>query len=86
MDIVFLKQPLIIPIKESGDIYELVEDYFFSVLRGGQAYPVIIKKGFKYDGASVPPVLGGLVGFMPDGIHRPAALIHDYLYSKKGRT
>lgn len=85
MDVYFFEQPLIVPIKESGDLYELCEDYIFIIYRNEVAHKIVIRKGFKYDGASVPKFFAGIVGFMPDGIHRPAALLHDYLYEHKGK-
>ena len=40
---------------------------------------MIIKKGFRWDGASVPKLFWW-VGFEPDGKHRAAALVHDFIY------
>ena len=39
-----------------------------------------IKKGFKYDGASIPKIFWSIVGgaFHPD--FQKAALLHDYMY------
>lgn len=75
-----MKQPDITPIKGQNGRprYRLNEDYAFSFK--GQIF--IIKKGFEYDGASVPRFLWSLTGIRPDGLHRAAALIHDFLYDK----
>lgn len=80
------KQPLIIPYKESGDLYELVEDYRINLLPFGYNITLNIHKGFKYDGASVPRWLWSLAGFSSDGLHRASALVHDYLYVQKGKV
>ena len=85
MKIQRLSQPDVRPIKESGDLYELYEDYAFKFINKRQLLTATIKKGFKYDGASVPRIVWTLAGFLPDGIHRPAALIHDYMYEKEGK-
>ena len=42
-------------------------------------YTVAVPAGFRHDGAT-----GAKLLFQRDGIHRAAALIHDYLYEKKG--
>ena len=44
---------------------------------------IVIKEGFRWDGASVPKLLWGL-GFEPDGDHRAAALVYDFIYINKG--
>lgn len=43
-----------------------------------------VKKGFRWDGASVPKFLWSF-GMRPDGKHRAAALIHDYIYIHEGK-
>lgn len=43
-----------------------------------------VRSGFRWDGASVPKFLWRL-GFHPDGPHRAAALIHDFIYVHKGK-
>lgn len=45
---------------------------------------ITIKKGFRYDGASVPKFLWKF-GLEPDGKHRAAALVHDFIYIHKGK-
>lgn len=69
------EQPDIRPVKESGDIYVLMEDYPFT-FQGSYFY---VPKGFRNDGATCAKLL-----FQRDGVHRAAALVHDYLYSKQG--
>lgn len=84
MKILELSQPDVRPIKESGDFYTLFSKYSFSFEHNEQKYSPEIKAGFNYDGASVPRVVWTLVGFLPDGVHRPAALVHDWLYTHRG--
>ena len=43
-----------------------------------------IRRGFRWDGASVPRIFWQL-GFKPDGKHRAAALIHDLMYIYRGQ-
>lgn len=45
---------------------------------------IVVPKGFRWDGASVPKAFWRL-GFDPDGSHRAAALIHDFVYIYKGK-
>ncbi len=71
-----IQQPDIRPIKENGDLYELQEDYTYK--------DITVPKGFCYDGASVPRLALTPFGFQRDGIHRPAALVHDWLYVRRG--
>ena len=70
-----MRQPDIRPIKESGDLYRLNENYPFE-FRGKS---LIIPINFLYDGAS-----GARLLFQRDGIHRAAALVHDWLYVHQG--
>lgn len=85
-----LKQPLIIPIDgepyglNKYRAYELVEDYTYYWKIDGTHYRIHIPAGFKYDGASVPRFVWSIIGLLPDGLGRAAALVHDYLYVHKG--
>lgn len=69
-------QPSILPVATRK--YELANDYTFTF----HGHRVTIPAGFTYDGASVPRFLWWFIP--PDGPHRAAALIHDYLYMNKG--
>lgn len=84
MKILELSQPDVRPIKESGEFYALFSKYRWGFELNGQEYWPEIQSGFQYDGASVPRIVWTLIGFLPDGIHRPAALIHDWLYEGRG--
>jgi hypothetical protein len=80
----FPDQPNIKPIfctdrQLSGQCYELQHPYYFETDREKH----IIPSGFIYDGASIPRLVWGPLGVTPDGLHRAAALIHDYLYMNK---
>lgn len=70
-----LIQPDIRPVAESKDLYELHEAYLFEI----DGKTMLVPKGFRHDGATAAALL-----FQRDGIHRAAALVHDYLYSIKG--
>lgn len=61
------------------------EEYTYDHKEGDKHYRFIVPEGFKYDGASVPRIYWTIVGFLPDGLGRAAALIHDYIYVYKGK-
>lgn len=73
-----LTQPDIRPVKESGQLYELATVYTAKLPTGNI---IKIPAGFRYDGATSSQFL-----FQRDGIHRAAALVHDFLYEKKGKV
>jgi hypothetical protein len=62
--------------------YQLREDYTFI---GPTGQPHTIPDGFMYDGASIPRAVWTITGITPDGLHRAATLIHDYLYLNRER-
>lgn len=70
-----IKQPLLVPIQHEGqERYQLVRPWS----EYGHEIPV----GLVVDGASVPRWAWS---FMPsDGLHRAAALFHDWLYINRG--
>lgn len=69
---------------ERGDIYELMNNYNVTFDMHDERIFFTIPAGFTYDGASVPRILWSISGLTPDGAHRIAALIHDYIYERKG--
>lgn len=88
-----LPQPKAIRIDETH--YILTEDYHYSWRMDGEdadnpaikttvETTITVTTGFRWDGASVPRLLWWL-GFKPDGAHRAAALIHDFVYIHKGK-
>lgn len=91
-----LSQPLNLPLrltsKEAKDLglkkyrsYILDTDYTYHWKIGGKHFRITIPAGFKYDGASVPRVFWSVTGFLPDGLGRAAALVHDFIYVHKGK-
>lgn len=85
-----LIQPILIAIKESGDLWEyrgtekaLGADYVYKPYLQSD-FTVKIEPGYKMDGASSPKAAWTITGFLPRGIHDPAALVHDKLYEDKG--
>lgn len=79
-----IPQPDIRPVKESGQLYKVFQSYNFFVEAGGEKHFFTVPEGFRHDGASVPRLVWTLIGFLPDGAHRGAALAHDYLYENRG--
>lgn len=73
-------QPDIVPVGDGK--YVLRERYYLSLLNIFNKYRIgiYILPGFEYDGASVPRIAQFLTGISSDGLHRAAALVHDYLY------
>lgn len=76
-----LAQPLTIPTSEG---YEVVVDYAYEWEAKDRKFTIIVPKGFVFDGASVPRILWTLIGITPDGLHRAAALVHDFIYRYDG--
>lgn len=79
------KQPNIEPI--TNRIYQLVDDFSYEWVTSKNQMiinKITIPSGFRYDGASIPRFLWTITGFLPDGLHRAASLIHDYIYYYKG--
>lgn len=77
-------QPDIRPISKGQ--YKLYEDYYYSYKLGDKTTYGGIPKGFIYDGASVPRILWSVLGMSPDGLGRPAFLIHDFMYDKQKKS
>lgn len=59
-------------------LFELQEDYTFTVEHEGVVHSFTIPSGYQYDRASVPKPLWSF-GFTPDGLCEIPALHHDYL-------
>lgn len=78
-----LIQPDISPLPRNR--YILDNDFEYVWISKGITYKIIVPKNFIYDGASIPRFLWSISGIMPDGIHRAASLIHDYIYHFEGR-
>ena len=57
-------------------IFEVIEDFRYRSERG----LITVPSGFLTDGASIPRIFWNILS--PFGSYFPAALIHDFLYSK----
>lgn len=89
-----LIQPVLVAVKENGQCWEykgtqdqLGVPYEYTAMRakGGVPLQISVPVGFICDGASSPRFAWSLTGFLPRGIHDPAALVHDFLYTGKGK-
>ena len=61
------------------DMFILLEDVTVDVL----GYRITVKKGFDFDGASIPQALWSVYGNPLSGKFRIAALVHDALYASE---
>lgn len=79
-------QPKIIPVilHDGSEGYRLCETYVYTWEAEGAIWRIVIPEGFEYDGASVPRLLWSIVGVSRDGLHRAAALVHDWIYRHGG--
>ena len=59
--------------------------YTIYIEYAGNFCTLLVPDGFRSDGASVPRWLWGVLGLRPDGLHRAASLIHDFICSRRGR-
>lgn len=59
--------------------WKLLEDFSLAT----DKYEVIVKKGFDFDGASIPKILWSVVGSPMEGNYVPGAVIHDGLYASQ---
>lgn len=87
-----LKQPLATKVDETHFILEEDYTYYWTMPGENADNPsekyvienwIIVKAGFRWDGASVPKFLWRF-GFKTDGKHRAAALVHDFVYVYHG--
>ncbi len=61
---------------KSGREWEVIEDYTYE--RG--PIRITVRKGFVYDGASIPRVFWRFIGPPAAGKYAHASLLHDWLY------
>ena len=61
------------------DVFILLEDVAVESL----GYKITVKKGFDFDGASIPQALWSVYGNPLSGKFRIAALVHDALYASE---
>ena len=59
--------------------WKLLEDFSLAT----DKYEVTVKKGFDFDGASIPKVLWSVIGSPMEGNYVPGAVIHDGLYASQ---
>ncbi|MEZ5386473.1 MAG: DUF1353 domain-containing protein [Prosthecobacter sp.] len=86
-----LKSPDIEPIRDAsfgfplmpwsvGKLFELREDYPFTVRNSGFEAHYLIPAGYQFDKASIPPLFWGWpFNYTPDGLCTVPALEHDFL-------
>lgn len=83
----FPQQPDLEPIGYADDghpLYRVRVNYIYQwTAPDGKERRLIVPYGFRCDGASVPKCLWHFM--LPDGLHRAAALIHDFLYDYRGQ-
>ena len=60
--------------------FKLEEDFSCSFSFKGFSYRITIKKGFIYDGASIPQFAWSVVGSPFTGLYLEAATVHDAIY------
>jgi hypothetical protein len=65
--------------KNGKPLYVLTETFTYYWEKDGKKYRIRIPKGFRTDIASTPQIVWSL-GFLPDGKHRIAALLHDWIF------
>lgn len=66
-----------------GKKYLLLDDFKYHVGSDNSNEIIVVPNGFVTDFASVPRFAWSIVP--PTGKIKPAALVHDYLYSKRGK-
>ena len=77
-----IQQPNMLPIfGEKLSTYQLAQEYVVDSC----GWRFTVPAGLVIDGASAPWFAWSL-GFLPDGLHRAGALVHDWLYSLRGQT
>jgi hypothetical protein len=84
-----LDNPIIKPIKSSGHYFSLVKQYDFYFSLPGQFsrnFYIAIRRGYRFDGASIPSALWGFPLMLSPAHPRIilGAMIHDLCYETKG--
>ena len=75
-----IQQPNMLPIfGEKLSTYQLAQEYVVDSC----GWRFVVPAGLVIDGASAPWFAWSF-GFLPDGLHRAGALVHDWLYALKG--
>jgi hypothetical protein len=79
-------QPYSVPTRDAGLLwgapgYRMREEWEWE----WRGILILARKNYEFDGASVPRIFWGLVGYTPDGMHRAAALAHDIGCEREGQ-
>lgn len=77
-----LIQPDLRPINRKE--YKLFTDWWYTWEEEGTRCRTLIRAGFVTDIASIPKWAWWMGSFQPDGLHRAAAVWHDYSYQNRG--
>lgn len=84
------KQPVLQYIGKKGvwpfrrRMYRLAEGYNFEWGSMEARKRIYMREGFEFDKASTPK-FAALLGFIPDGEHEAASMVHDRFYRDKGK-
>jgi hypothetical protein len=70
-------------VSKSGNTWTIEEPFFYKIGNENSQESVVVPKGFETDFASVPRVFWTIIP--PDGKYTKAAVVHDYLYNKRGK-
>ena len=81
-----MENPTIKALKVGGHIYQLVEPYLFEYSMYGADFRLLIKKGYTFDGASIPSAFWGfpLMLFPAHPRIILGSMIHDLFYDTSG--
>ena len=82
-----MDQPVISPVKTKERTYRLEEDYSYEWEEGGKQCQMTAKKGFLFDGASIPSAIWGFPLMLSPAHPRilAAAVLHDLCYATDGK-
>ena len=80
-----LSQPVVVPISDTPRIYVLTEPYTYTWVKDGFVNLLTVPRRFKCDLASTPRIVWSILGLLPDGLIRAAAVLHDFIYGHKGK-
>ncbi len=85
--ITFPDQPDVEPFRDDSQVDDTIyvqrDNYCYMTLDG---MAIIIPKGEKTDGGSVPRIAWSIIGLTPDGYERAAYDVHDHLYTTNGEN
>jgi hypothetical protein len=81
-----MKYPRIEFISERNDNALLVEDFVVNFLQDRfYITDFTIKKGFLFDGSSIPSFLEFVTGYKRFSINLTASIVHDFIYLNRGK-